>query len=334
MVARALWSPSRVKAALQCGRRLQGLEEGWEGTQAIQGVRGRAVHRAIETIEADRAEGVESPPSFRIVAAVWADILAGEVPAGFDFKHVTEVVGAVEALWATEAEIAAEEENALASLHGEYKNPKASKEYKDATAHLAGVKEETAATRAEVEELVNAVDWPWKSERGVLTEGFDHSLDTVRRGAPYLAELWPTPDVVGAEWHLEADLGNGYRVHGYIDRVESSPLGIEVVDYKSSKYQDTPLDHWLQAATYAVIAEDHMGFAPDVVRLAYLRDRASDVFKVDPDWRDRLAALVAAADARLEAREFTPTFAGCGICDFYPICSAEFALVEIKEMGA
>lgn len=320
MVARALWSPSRIKSALQCGRRLQGMEEGWERVTHIRALRGRAVHKAVESWESSEriAELVD------VVADAWWDMFADQMPAGFEAETVLKPVLA---LWQTEAELRREEQKVLDNLNGVYKSPKASKEYKTGIARLPH--DEVAAERVKVEQLVNAVDWPWETDRGTLVEGLDHSLETTRRGIAYLADLWPNPDIVGAEWDLTSDLGNGYRVHGFIDRVEASD-GIDVTDYKSSRFQDTVLDHFLQAATYAVLAEDHMGFPPDRVRLAYLRDQDSDVFEVKPGWRDRLRTLVAAADAVLEGKAFAPTFAGCGICDFFPICAAEFDFTPIE----
>ncbi|KKN56054.1 hypothetical protein LCGC14_0575940, partial [marine sediment metagenome] len=179
------------------------------------------------------------------------------------------------ALWQTEAEIIREENVVVEALSEQYKKPRATKAYKEQTAHLDDARTETAKNRIEVEALIDAVEWPWQTDKGILVEGLDHSLETTRLGIEYLAELWPEPDIVGAEWHLTADLGNGYRVHGYIDRVENTSDGIEVVDYKSSRFHDTVLDHWLQAAVYSVIAEDHIGFAPSRVRLAYMRGQDS-----------------------------------------------------------
>ena len=321
MVARALWSPSRVKTALQCGRRLQASIEGWERKDHIRGIRGRAVHSAIEAWE----ESGRSRSLVELVVEAWWEILE-EAGAQPDL-----VLKPVLALWETVEEIRQEERAALDGLAGEYKNPRASKEYKTAVAHLEPVWAEVDTQRGEIESLIAGAGLPWDTDKGILVEGLDHSLETTRRGMEYLADLWPEPDVIGAEWDLEVDLGNGYRIHGYIDRVEGSD-GVEIVDYKSSKYQDSTLDHFIQVATYAVVAEAHMGFAADRVRLAYLRDQASDVFVVRPEWRDQLARMVEAADRVLAAEAFSPTFAGCGICSYFHVCAAEFALVPIEEV--
>jgi hypothetical protein len=323
MSARGLWSPSRIKAALQCGRKLQGLEEGWTRTEHIRGIRGRAVHSAVEGWETKgRAAQIE-----HLVVGAWKEILDGSMPEGFDSEPILTMLAAT---WDVEAEIEVEKQKAEDNLAGEYKAPRRTKEFAKAIAHLDEALTECAGARAEIEQLINAVDWPWESERGVLAEGFDHSLETTRKGVAYLTELWPSPDIIASEWHLQSKLPNGYRVHGYIDRVEASGGVVEVVDYKSSRFHDTVLDHWLQAATYAVIAEDHLGFAPDRVRLAYMRDQDSDVFEVKADWRDRLASLVEAADRVLASESFAPTFAGCGICGFLPICQGEFQLTPIE----
>lgn len=320
MVARALWSPSRVKTALQCGRRLQASIEGWERKDHIRGIRGRAVHSAVETWE----ESERTRSLVDLVVEAWWDIL--------DEADVAPepILKPVLALWETEAEIGREERHALDNLHGEYKNPRATKEYKTAVAHLEPVRAEILEQRVEIEGIIAGIDLPWDTDKGLLVEGLDHSLETTRKGTEYLAELWPTPDVIGAEWDLEVDLGNGYRIHGYIDRVEGSD-GVDVTDYKSSKYQDSPLDHFIQVATYGVAAEAHMGFPPDRVRLLYLRGQESDVYEYRPEWKERLADLVAAADRVLAAEAFSPTFAGCGICSYRHFCEAEFALVPIVE---
>ncbi len=322
MVARQLWSPSRLKAALQCGRCLQGLEEGWERAQHIRGIRGRAVHGAVEAWEKSERTGDLTD----VVSDAWWEILTEELPDGFEIESVLKPVLA---LWQTEAEIIREEMIVVEALSDQYKKPRATKAYKEQTAHLDDARTETAKNRIEVEALIDAVEWPWQTDKGTLVEGLDHSMETTRLGIEYLTELWPEPDIVGAEWHLTADLGNGYRVHGYIDRVENTSDGIEVVDYKSSRFHDTVLDHWLQAAVYSVIAEDHIGFAPKRVRLAYMRGQDSDVFEVKANWRERLAYLVEAADQLLTSKSFAPSFAGCGICGFFPVCQSEFAFTEL-----
>ncbi|MFP3915899.1 MAG: PD-(D/E)XK nuclease family protein, partial [Actinomycetota bacterium] len=312
-----------IKTALQCGRRLQYQIERRERRDHIRGVRGRAVHSAVEAWEKSQRTGTLPD----LVAEAWWDILAeAEVDPAPVMKPVL-------ALWEAEAEIADRERHVLEHLHGQYKNPRASKEYKEGVAHLDPYREQVAEQRAKIEGLIADASMPWLTDRGILAEGMDHSLETTRRGTAYLAELWPDPDIMGAEWNLEADLGNGYRVHGFIDRVEASD-GIAVVDYKSSKYQDSPLDHFLQVAVYATVAEAHMGFAPDEVALVYLRDQAVDRFPVDPAWPDRLRMLVEAADRVLATESFAPTFAGCGICSYFHHCEAEFPLVPVEIEGA
>lgn len=318
MVARALWSPSRIKTALQCGRKLQANEEGWERAEHIRGIRGRAVHSAIEVWEASG----RSVSALTAVVNAWIVILE-EASLGTDPAEL------VSNLWHVESSISVEEQKVYDALADQYKNVRATKAYKEGTAHLDAARAQAAEQRAEVEGLLSGVEWPWETDKGVLVEGFDHSLETVRRGLGYLADLWPEPDIIGAEWHLESDLGNGYRVHGYIDRVEGSGGVVEVVDYKSSRYQDSVLDHWLQAAVYAVIAEDRLGFPPDRVRLAYMRGQDSDVFEVQPGWREALSRQVEAADRVLATKAFAPTFTGCGICSWRSICEAEFPLVPV-----
>lgn len=320
---RQVWSPTRIKDALQCGRRLQGKEEGWPKVENVRGVRGRAVHAAIQAWE-------ESDRDLDLVDTVveaWFDIFSESLPEGFEAEAILKPVYA---LWKVEAEIAFNENLVVAELSDSYKRPRQTKEFEKRTAHLDEARDEAAFNRHQIEELIEVVEWPWIMEKGLLAEGLDHSLETVRRGAEYLIGRWPTPDIIGSEWELTSTLSNGYRVRGFIDRVEASS-GIEVVDYKSSEYQDTDLDHWLQAAVYSVIAEDHMGFPAERVRLVYLRDRKSVAFDVHPSWRDTLATLVAAADNVLETKSFAPTFSGCGICGFLPICLAEFALTPTVE---
>lgn len=323
---RALWSPSRVKSALQCGRRLQGSEEGWPKSDHVNGVRGGIAHTAIETWE---NKGREYPVREAVVDA-WEAKLK-EVTPGFEWAgvDVVDLCDRLSSVWGVEAEIRADEDVVAEKLSTRYKRPRATKAFEADTAFLADARKGARKARMELAGIVDSVDWPWLHEKPILDQGFDHSLETARRGAEYLTELYPEPDILGAEWNLEATLANGYRVHGYIDRVEMTDLGVEVVDYKSSKFQDTELDHFIQIATYAVIAEDHIGFAPKRVRLAYLRDQDSDVFEVQDTWRESLAALVAQADDVLARHAFAPSFAGCGICGFFPICQNEFMLTPV-----
>src|SRR5690606_28245526 len=148
----------------------------------IRGIRGRAVHAAVEAWES--SERLAEP--ITATAEAWWDILDEA-----KVERPDEILKPVVALWESESAIAAEEEAAYQDLADHYKNVRASKAYKERTAHLEGDREAAATVRTEIEALVDGVNWPWDSDRGVLVEGFDHSLETTRKGMEYLTELWP-----------------------------------------------------------------------------------------------------------------------------------------------
>lgn len=325
------WSPSRISDAITCGRRLQAYIEKWDrGPDQINGVRGGAVHEAIAGWEIGHRQ---DDPTL-LVTNAWLHKAAGN-PA------VTGLITGAASTLDLSASIAVEEDRIYRELEaqGKWKNIRATNEWKTQTGFLNPDREYVAKLKADLvgqeAQLQATGEIPWQVRRSFLEEGYFHSYETVRRGIDLVAGLYPKPDIMGLEWELEAPLG-AFELHGFIDRVELSVTdgAIEVVDYKSSQYEETPLDHFVQSATYAVLASHRIGLPVERVRFAYLRDQKSIAYRVLPEWPERLLSLVTQADARAAAEAFAPSFNGCGICTYRGICEAEFQMTPIDESEA
>lgn len=309
---RVSWSPSRIRAALQCGRKLQGMEEDWQRSpDTIQSIRGRVVHAVL-----DRWEDQNRPDELReILVGCWQDQIESLGLGSAATWAMTEAVDAVLRIVEADQEI-------VDRLSGSYKNVRASKAYKTESATLKTAREAAHELAAELDVP------PWTSTKGWLVDGVEHSAETVRLGVDYVARLYPNPDIVESEWHLRSTIGDRYQLNGFVDRVELMDDGFEVVDYKSSRYQDTELDSWLQAAAYATLVEAATDEAPKRVRFLYLRGQDSDVYDVDPEWAGNLLGLIQDADRVLRDQAFAPSFAGCGICSYYDVCAGQFTLTR------
>lgn len=336
---RVSWSPTRTAAALECGRRLQAMTERWPASKPhIRGVRGQVVHQYLHAWESSGRDDSLTPAVFvpRAFLVAAGEVIQDEATlnqAVYVLDLAVKAVALVDTLRSLEQAVIAD----IVAATPTVKRPKATKAYDEAMAsgapaQVAGDIADLTARIDEAEARLVAEDlWPWQG-RSFVNDAVIHSMDTATSGRDYLRRLWPSPDIVGSEWHLEADIGAGYTIHGFVDRVELLADGsLEVVDYKSSRWGDTPLDHFIQCATYAYLVSNHTGLAVDRVRLVYLREQSSDAYAVDVTWSQRLLELIQHADQRLRQRSFGPSFSGCGICPYYGHCAADFRLTPIQE---
>jgi DNA helicase-2/ATP-dependent DNA helicase PcrA len=122
------------------------------------------------------------------------------------------------------------------------------------------------------------------------------------------------------------------RIRGRMDRVDASPDGDVITDYKSSDVRDPTKARQkaresLQLAIYALAHEAQTGALPAAVQLHFLE---SGVVGRAPLDRARLASarekIAAAADGiragRFDAR---PDAVGCSYCPYRQVCPASAA---------
>jgi DNA helicase-2/ATP-dependent DNA helicase PcrA len=117
----------------------------------------------------------------------------------------------------------------------------------------------------------------------------------------------------------------GFRVQGRIDRVDRTPRGFRVIDYKTGEVkQDWQLERDLQLGLYAIAVERVFGLKPVTLAICYLEDgvemevlKTTSQLQADLDHAGELAMGITAGD-------FTPAPSAwkCRRCDYRLVCDA------------
>ena len=171
----------------------------------------------------------------------------------------------------------------------------------------------------------------WRLEEGLAPALFERTFGDMRD-----ADGWPS---------LDLDLGDGrvVRFRGAIDRIDMSPSGVLVVDYKSGStwgYDDLETDpvsagRHLQLVLYGLAARTNSAAADEAeVRAEFRFVSSRGKFErrqivVDTPAVARLAEVVRRAADGIQAGAFLPrpgeydrgTFRNCRYCEFDRICS-------------
>jgi putative RecB family exonuclease len=132
------------------------------------------------------------------------------------------------------------------------------------------------------------------------------------------------------ELYVEAVLGSGLRLRGYIDRLDVAPAGeIRVVDYKTGKAPppDYEARALFQMKFYALVLWRARGEIPRLLQLMYLGD--GQVVRYAPDEADlraterKIEALWQAIERARDAGDWRPRQSRlCEWCAHKPLCPA------------
>jgi putative RecB family exonuclease len=133
---------------------------------------------------------------------------------------------------------------------------------------------------------------------------------------------------VGIEVTLEARLGD-VRLRGIIDRLDHTPDGLVVVDYKTGRapspaYEQAKL---LGVQLYALLCKEVLGQQPVEVRLLHLKEptviTAHPSVQAIRGHRQKALAVWSAIERACQAEDFRPRMSPlCSYCRFKPFCPA------------
>jgi ATP-dependent exoDNAse (exonuclease V) beta subunit len=185
-----------------------------------------------------------------------------------------------------------------------------------------------AGNYTSLEDFLLAFDNAWRNE-GFLTR--DHEEQRKRAGMAALTRFYHEEEASGQKpTDVEREFGFNLglnRVRGRFDRVDETPEGLVIVDYKSSdvtdqKKADQRAKESLQLKIYALAQHEMTGRLPARVELRFLESGLTG--RHTPTLDD----LVTARDAIQEAargirqREFeaTPDYQACRYCPYNQIC--------------
>jgi DNA helicase-2/ATP-dependent DNA helicase PcrA len=127
------------------------------------------------------------------------------------------------------------------------------------------------------------------------------------------------------EKSFELELPNA-RLTGRIDRVDKTPSGLAVIDYKTGKKDDAKLKKDLQLPIYSLACKEIFGEYPSSLIFMFLRDGKIHEDSFEPEALEAKRSEIEDRIEKINLSDFaaTPGFV-CGFCDFQPICPAREA---------
>jgi len=179
-----------------------------------------------------------------------------------------------------------------------------------------------------LEDFLKAFDDAWRNE-GFLTR--EHEEQRKRAGIEALTRFYHEEEASGQKpTAVESEFGFALgptRVRGRYDRVDETPDGLVVIDYKSSdvtdqKKADRRAKDSLQLKMYALAQKEMTGRMPAYVELRFLESGLTGRHKpTEGDLGEAIQAIEAAA-AGIRARRFDPTpgYQVCRYCAYNQIC--------------
>jgi DNA helicase-2/ATP-dependent DNA helicase PcrA len=179
-----------------------------------------------------------------------------------------------------------------------------------------------------LDDLLGAYDEAWRNE-GFLTR--EHEEQRRLAGRAALARFYHEEEASGGKpAAVEQEFGVALgptRVRGRFDRLDASPAGTVVIDYKSSdvadqRKADQRARESLQLKIYALALREMTGRLPAQVELRFLESGLAGRHRpTDVDLAAARAAIEAAA-AGIRARRFaaTPAYQTCRYCPYNQVC--------------
>ena len=179
-----------------------------------------------------------------------------------------------------------------------------------------------------LEDFLKAFDDAWRNE-GFLTR--EHEEQRKRAGVEALTRFYHEEEASGQKpTEVEREFGFALgptRVRGRFDRVDDTPEGTVVIDYKSSdvteqKKADQRARESLQLKMYALAQKEMTGRLPARVELRFLESGLAGRHKPTEKNLVEAREAIEAAAAGIRARRFDPTpgYQTCRYCAYNQIC--------------
>ena len=185
-----------------------------------------------------------------------------------------------------------------------------------------------AGNYTSLEDFLRAFDQAWRNE-GFLTR--EHEEQRKRAGVAALTRFYHEEEASGqkpteVECEFGFDLGLD-RVRGRFDRVDETPEGLVIVDYKSSdvadqRKADQRAKDSLQLKIYALAQHEMTGRLPARVELRFLETGLIGRHVPTREDLETAREAIKAAAGGIRRREFeaTPEYQSCRYCAYNQIC--------------
>ena len=185
-----------------------------------------------------------------------------------------------------------------------------------------------AGNYTSLEDFLRAFDDAWRNE-GFLTR--EHEEQRKRAGVEALTRFYHEEEASGQKpTEVEREFGfslGANRVRGRFDRVDETPEGTVIVDYKSSdvteqKAADKRARESLQLKIYALAQQAMTGRLPARVELRFLESGLAGRHTPTAQNLAEAESAITAAAAGIRARRFeqTPGYQACRYCAYNQIC--------------
>jgi ATP-dependent DNA helicase UvrD/PcrA len=179
-----------------------------------------------------------------------------------------------------------------------------------------------------LEDFLKAFDDAWRNE-GFLTR--EHEEQRKRAGIEALTRFYHEEEASGQKpTEVEREFGFALgptRVRGRFDRVDDTPEGAVVIDYKSSdvseqKAADKRARESLQLKMYALAQKEMTGKLPARVELRFLESGLTGSHKPTEKDLGQARDAIETAAAGIRARRFDPTpgYQTCRYCAYNQVC--------------
>jgi DNA helicase-2/ATP-dependent DNA helicase PcrA len=185
-----------------------------------------------------------------------------------------------------------------------------------------------AGNATTLDDVLRTFDEAWRNE-GFLTR--EHEEQRRRAGIEALTRFYHEEEASGeAPAAVEQEFGfslGATRVRGRFDRVDRTPGGLVVIDYKSSdvidqRKADQRARESLQLRIYALAQREMIGALPAAVELRFLESGLVGRHRPTADDLAGARQAIEGAAAGIRARRFeaTPSYQVCRQCPYNQIC--------------
>lgn len=280
--------------------------------------RGQMLHKGLEATRGD-GQGLadqvtaawrdNAPPPWGELFKPWLDLQADMAPVQAELDALAD-------------QIKADAEAGKRKAGGQA--PRMTNDYKRREAELLAPWTDTLdSLRAAERELLDDPDRsPWEAtDRSGFAE-YASSLDVARAYTTWWDQTPrdDRPEVLAVERGFK-HLLEEFELVGFIDVIMLDPTrdAVMVRDWKTGRGFDKA-ERFVQAAFYAIGAEQAVGARPDYVQFVNLdQDMALDTYPVRPLWDIKLVDLCRYARTAIEGPP-VPSFKGCSWCSYAPLC--------------
>ena len=171
-----------------------------------------------------------------------------------------------------------------------------------------------------------------------IVEGYDSHVraeEARRRGEKVMRQFyawWSMEDreVVAVEKGFKVMVGDAVMLSGRFDRIEKTPDGVSVIDYKTTAPRSQKeVDADLQLSIYALACAEVFGMPCTELTLLFLREEEWVERKTQrsEDALQEAKHVITNVGARIEAHDFAPTphETVCRRCPYKGVCDASVA---------